>query len=107
MVEFANSPSRGSEGEDATIVKGSDSKRTSMNGDSKARVDIEGHSKKKKRKLKSDSQPNGTAKRRYSVSKPARDPRDNPSPLRPVIEDTGTRSPSPVIDFDGLSRPSR
>lgn len=78
-----------------------------MNGDSKAREDGEGQSKKKKRKMRFDSKPNGTSKRRYSVSKPARDPRDNPSPLQPVIEDTGTRSPSPVIDFDGLSRPSK
>ncbi|KAK4185870.1 putative GTP cyclohydrolase I [Podospora australis] len=61
------------------------------------------------------------AERRSSVSKPARDDRDRPEPplkkkkrkhkvTAPTPEETGeasTRSPSPVIDFDGLSRPSR
>lgn len=59
--------------------------------------------------------------RRSSVSKPARDFRDKPEPAPPkkkkkrkntttaAAEATDlvpTRSPSPVIDFDGLSRPS-
>ncbi|KAK1750511.1 hypothetical protein QBC47DRAFT_309614 [Echria macrotheca] len=61
------------------------------------------------------------AERRSSVSKPARDFRDKPEPspkkkrktsattaIVPVEEvESSTRSPSPVIDFDGLSRPSR
>ncbi|KAK4196762.1 putative GTP cyclohydrolase I [Triangularia verruculosa] len=69
------------------------------------------------------------AERRSSMSKPARDFRDQPEPTpkkkkrktstasaavpepstAPTPEDAGetsTRSPSPVIDFDGLSRPS-
>jgi hypothetical protein len=46
------------------------------------------------------------SKRSHSVSKPARDPRDEASPPRSSTDLTGTRSPSPVIDFDGLSRPS-
>ncbi|KAK0638623.1 hypothetical protein B0T16DRAFT_394507 [Cercophora newfieldiana] len=61
------------------------------------------------------------AERRSSVSKPARDFRDKPEPspkkkkrktvatLPPVVDaaaESSTRSPSPVIDFDGLSRPS-
>jgi len=77
---------------------------------------------------------NGTpispAERRSSVSKPARDFRDKPEPTpkkkkrktnkalaavaaatpSPAAADASqvsTRSPSPVIDFDGLSRPSR
>ncbi|KAL2019146.1 hypothetical protein VTK56DRAFT_10018 [Thermocarpiscus australiensis] len=73
--------------------------------------------------------PNGThpiAERRSSVSKPARDVRDKPEPspkkkkrktasapsgvqLSSIADEGGessTRSPSPVIDFDGLSRPS-
>lgn len=73
--------------------------------------------------------PNGThplGERRSSVSKPARDFRDKPEPSpkkkkrrtsslpAPVKEaptpdeagESSTRSPSPVIDFDGLSRPS-
>ncbi|GAB1313767.1 GTP cyclohydrolase 1 [Madurella fahalii] len=58
--------------------------------------------------------------RRSSVSKPARDFRDKPEPLpkkkkrktakaAPTPDEgaeSSTRSPSPVIDFDGLSRPS-
>ncbi len=69
----------------------------------------EGQSKKRKRKQKGDkgAKVNGSSsKRRHSVSKPARDPRDEASPVRPQKEVAGTRSPSPVIDFDGLSRPS-
>ena len=61
-----------------------------------------------------------SAKRRHSMSKAARDPRDEPeskaaSPSRTGDADAvekeaasavATRSPSPFIDFDGLSRPS-
>jgi GTP cyclohydrolase IA len=43
-------------------------------------------------------------KRRNSLSKAARDPRDKASPVEP---DVSTRSPSPVIDFDGLIKPSK
>ncbi|KAI0471834.1 GTP cyclohydrolase I [Xylariaceae sp. FL0804] len=74
-------------------------------------------SKKRKRsraKDGADSQANGrssSSKRRNSLSKAARDPRDEPSRKRKrkakAEEQTETRSPSPVIDFDGLSRPSR
>lgn len=81
----------------------------------------------KKRAYADDSKPlllNGPlakAERRSSVSKPARDFRDQPEPahkkkkksktvatLPPVDAESEppTRSPSPVIDFDGLSRPS-
>jgi GTP cyclohydrolase I len=69
---------------------------------------IEGEGPKKKRKNKDrrskDGEPRPMKKRRHSLSKAARDPRDEASPLEP---DAGTRSPSPVIDFDGLSRPSK
>ncbi|KAK2060660.1 GTP cyclohydrolase I [Colletotrichum caudatum] len=50
--------------------------------------------------------------RRGSLSQPARDPRDTtiakPSKKKSKTKSEGsvTRSPSPVIDFDGLSRPS-
>ncbi|KAI1446911.1 GTP cyclohydrolase I [Annulohypoxylon stygium] len=56
---------------------------------------------------------NNLSQRRNSISKAARDPRDEPpkkkiKKVKPeVSEGTETRSPSPVIDFDGLSRPSR
>ncbi|AEO55806.1 hypothetical protein MYCTH_2300003 [Thermothelomyces thermophilus ATCC 42464] len=80
----------------------------------------------------SDADANGAhplGERRSSVSKPARDFRDKPEPPpkkkkrktpapaapAPAVKETptaeeaaeqSTRSPSPVIDFDGLSRPS-
>ncbi|KAI9744210.1 MAG: GTP cyclohydrolase 1 [Claussenomyces sp. TS43310] len=44
--------------------------------------------------------------RRHSISKAARDPRDEAGSPG-TLGDSGTRSPSPVIDFDGLSHPSR
>ncbi|KAH8664503.1 hypothetical protein BX600DRAFT_381344 [Xylariales sp. PMI_506] len=52
------------------------------------------------------------SKRRNSLHKAARDPRDEPEGKQPkkkpkAVEGSATRSPSPVIDFDGLSRPSR
>lgn len=73
---------------------------------------------------------NGADERRGSLSAPARDPRDipdrpkkkskKPKKKDPAVHDTNTalvkastptgthtRSPSPVIDFDGLSRPVR
>jgi GTP cyclohydrolase I len=56
-----------------------------------------------KKKRKRDRRPKSMRKRRLSLSKAARDPRDEASP---VGLDVGTRSPSPLIDFDGLSRPS-
>ncbi|KAI1487794.1 GTP cyclohydrolase I [Biscogniauxia mediterranea] len=76
-------------------------------------------SKKKRRRRTKDggaSEVNGhtnSSKRRNSLSKAARDPRDEaPGKKRkraakPEETETETRSPSPVIDFDGLSRPSR
>lgn len=56
------------------------------------------------------AKPSAFEKRRNSLAKASRDPRDEPAPKkRPSIAGavTTTRSPSPVIDFDGLSRPSR
>jgi GTP cyclohydrolase I len=66
---------------------------------------VNGEEGKKKRKHRDKTSKNGRSikKRRHSMSKAARDPRDEASP----VEDAGTRSPSPVIDFDGLSRPSK
>lgn len=49
--------------------------------------------------------------RRNSLGKAARDPRDEPPSKRKVSISgevvSRTRSPTPVIDFDGLSRPSK
>jgi GTP cyclohydrolase IA len=68
--------------------------------------DGEGHKKKRKNKDRGskDGERQPIKKRRHSLSKAARDPRDEASPIE---ADVGTRSPSPVIDFDGLSRPSK
>lgn len=70
---------------------------------------LEGEGNKKKRKNKDRRSKDGerrppVKKHRHRLSKAARDPRDEASPVEP---DVGTRSPSPVIDFDGLSRPSK
>ncbi|KAI1400834.1 GTP cyclohydrolase I [Hypoxylon fuscum] len=80
-------------------------------------------SKKKRRRRTKDngiSETNGhtsSSKRRNSISKAARDPRDEPPTktkkkaktkhdAEVEVPEVETRSPSPVIDFDGLSRPS-
>lgn len=63
------------------------------------------------------AKPSAFAQRRNSLAKASRDPRDEPLPRKrraaatqSVPEEEGAvvkiRSPSPVIDFDGLSRPS-
>ena len=51
-----------------------------------------------------DGEPRKKKSRRNSLSKAPRDPRDGVD--SPIEQDVGTRSPSPVIDFDGLSKPS-
>ncbi|KAL8377922.1 hypothetical protein RB595_008552 [Gaeumannomyces hyphopodioides] len=67
------------------------------------------HSKKSKRR-KAAAGPGaphgGLSHRRLSLTKAARDPRDEPPPPPPPAKIDESRSPSPVIDFDGLSRPS-
>ncbi|RFU34026.1 hypothetical protein B7463_g2318, partial [Scytalidium lignicola] len=64
----------------------------------------DGQSRKKRKRGKKKLREDRSSKRRHSsISRAARDPRDEASPAEP---DPGTRSPSPVIDFDGLSRPS-
>jgi GTP cyclohydrolase IA len=84
----------------------SGSEQNTPNGTIKAENGgVDGTKKRKRRSM--GPKANGTiSRRRLSVSKPARDPRDEASPARPEAEAAGTRSPSPVIDFDGLSRPS-
>ncbi|GAP93188.1 putative GTP cyclohydrolase i [Rosellinia necatrix] len=91
----------------------------SVNGDTKgATMDAKSArkvSKKRKRRRAKDGgiselKTRSSSKRRTSLSKAARDPRDEPKKKkekRARIEGAETRSPSPVIDFDGLSRPSR
>lgn len=101
------------------------SSSVSLNGDITAKRVKEGRKKRKSRHADADepvgAQPSRPKERRASMSKPARDLRDEPEKKRkkkktaaaPVAEETEsvrggtTRSPSPFIDFDGLSRPSR
>jgi GTP cyclohydrolase I len=114
MVEFANIPAkvRGDEKDIDPAPESSSSELGTPNGTLKRKSESDVQStKKKKKKSKPErgGKVNGIShsKRRHSVSKPARDPRDEASPLRRSQELAGTRSPSPVIDFDGLSRPSK
>ncbi len=111
MVQFTNSLTKdiGEEDTSAGNMSSANSlNQDTPNGISKRKADGEGQERKKKRKSKSEKKLNGISrsKRRHSVSKPARDPRDEASPYASVLEDDETRSPSPVIDFDGLSKPS-
>jgi GTP cyclohydrolase I len=97
MVEFANMPSKDKEAQTSDETPSPVVGKSSPNGSLKRRAaDADGGSRRRRKKKS----------RRLSVSKPARDPRDDPSPQRPAEEVLETRSPSPVIDFDGLSRPS-
>jgi GTP cyclohydrolase I len=115
MVEFTIPPAKVKEEEESInqVPESSSSEPdNTLNGALKRKSESESlSSKKKKKKSKSERGPKinriSYSKRRHSVSKPARDPRDEASPLRPSEGLAGTRSPSPVIDFDGLSRPSR
>ncbi|KAK1979796.1 GTP cyclohydrolase I [Colletotrichum cereale] len=104
--------------------KGHKHRRSQQNGHSGSSdlSDVETASQSSKRDSKKrkggddDGKVNGHAskkQRRPSLSQPARDPRDTttakPSKKKSKAKSEGTvtRSPSPVIDFDGLSRPSR
>lgn len=99
MVQFSNPEGNKEEAEkENREFNGASSKRKLENHGEGGEI-----SKKKKK-----SKANGHGHRRHSVStKPARDPRDEAvtdTPEETPIE--VSRSPSPVIDFDGLSRPS-
>lgn len=110
MVQFANPPSKvtSENGGDEVESVNASGQNTPNGIDSSKKSSNGGDGKRRERKRKRNSKANGESdsKRRHSVSKPARDPRDDPSPARPPPKDAGTRSPSPVIDFDGLSHPS-
>lgn len=111
MVKFAANLSETKEqnGESSDFIPVDDSNERLDGTKNDKATDIEGHKKKRKNR---DRDKRGKIdgykprkKRRLSLSKAARDPRDEASP--PVEPDQDTRSPSPVIDFDGLSRPSK
>ena len=108
MVEFARLPSKAIDEDEDDINRPASSNSSDINaanGNLKRKSGENQEGKKKKRKRVTV---NGVhkSKRSHSVSKPARDPRDEAPPPRLSTDIAGTRSPSPVIDFDGLSRPS-
>ncbi|EHA52489.1 GTP cyclohydrolase 1 [Pyricularia oryzae] len=87
----------------------SGTKRSRKHRDDEPAAGATEHTKKKHKKRKSDHGVNGVIKssqRRLSLSNAARDPRDEPPPKPKKKPEAPTRSPSPLIDFDGLSRPS-
>lgn len=106
--------------EDGVLVAASNKKRpASVSGSSTGSSDDSSRRKKrrdrkngssKKRSNGDISVPGAFAQRRNSLAKASRDPRDEPLPKKKRAVAEGavvkTRSPSPVIDFDGLSRPS-
>lgn len=99
-------PKSGNVDEESAIIGDSSPEENVPNGSINDAAELAGKGKKRKRKRAPKANNSlSTTRRRLSVSKPARDPRDEAvvSPLEPLAE---TRSPSPVIDFDGLSRPS-
>ncbi|APA05232.1 GTP cyclohydrolase [Sclerotinia sclerotiorum 1980 UF-70] len=101
MVQFSNQDGNKEEAEKETReFNGGNSKR-------KSESNWEGGEMTKKKKRKSKA--NGHhGHRRHSVStKPARDPRDEAADTPEETPVEVSRSPSPVIDFDGLSRPSK
>lgn len=110
MVKFDKLPIKDAQDESsiAESAMASDSEDLEATNSKAKQAEQQSHSEQqqKKRKRKKSDKVNGTKKRRHSVSKPARDPRDQASPLSSEADVVGTRSPSPVIDFDGLSKPS-
>ncbi|KAI1115816.1 GTP cyclohydrolase I [Nemania sp. NC0429] len=110
-LHSASSTTGLSDVDDSTNGSGSLRRTTATNG---SREEKKARKKKRRRRTKDggisevDLRPS-SSKRRNSLSKAARDPRDEPEGKRRKTskrEETETRSPSPVIDFDGLSRPS-
>lgn len=118
MVEFASSAETKKQAHEsaASSSTGVSDIDDAVNGSSLVPQEGDKKSKKKKRKMRSKDggadEHDGSkslAKRRNSLHKAARDPRDEPEGKlrkKPKVEESITRSPSPVIDFDGLSRPS-
>jgi len=107
MVKFDQLPTKDAPEDNsmAESAMASDSEDVESTKD-KTKVTEESQKKRKRQPKSKKDKVNGSKKRRHSVSKPARDPRDQASPLSSESGVMGTRSPSPVIDFDGLSKPS-
>jgi GTP cyclohydrolase I len=115
MVHFTHLPSRETEEETVDMPESGSSDPEGLNGKLKRESHIDGEESKKKRKrskVERSTKVNVSkppSKRRHSVVKPARDPRDEAPQSTSPGEDgeAVVRSPSPVIDFDGLSKPSK
>ncbi|RYP92077.1 hypothetical protein DL770_001807 [Monosporascus sp. CRB-9-2] len=114
-------PSRGNQDTAIELSSGSGTSLSdaddSVNGSQRQATDSDerrARKHKKRRRVKdggiSEVDGESKSKRKNSLSKAARDPRDEPErkkKRKAKAEGTEARSPSPVIDFDGLSRPSR
>jgi GTP cyclohydrolase I len=119
MVEFATSSKSKKSAQESSSASstGVSDIDDAANGTTQIPRENDRKSSKKKRKWRTkdggaDEVDGGRslAKRRNSLHKAARDPRDEPEGAQPKKvkpKGTVTRSPSPVIDFDGLSRPSK
>ncbi|KAI8630256.1 GTP cyclohydrolase I [Xylariaceae sp. FL1651] len=120
MAHFANTKAHGQDSTSNSSITELSDVDDSVNGSITHRTngsrDEKKASKKRKRRRTKDGgiseleTRSSSSKRRNSLSKAARDPRDEPKKKKKKkskSEGTETRSPSPVIDFDGLSRPSR
>ncbi|KAF4471093.1 GTP cyclohydrolase I [Fusarium albosuccineum] len=100
---------------DVASVSGSSTSSDDSSRRKKRRDRKNGDKKKNGAVAVNGAKPSAFAQRRNSLAKASRDPRDEPVPKKKrtaaVVEEEGavakTRSPSPVIDFDGLSRPTR
>lgn len=111
MAQVTNPPLKvefDSGGDELESVNASGQNTPGGGASTKGKAEDGGVTKKSSRNRKRGPKANGQpgSKRRHSVSKPARDPRDDPSPTRVPPKASGTRSLSPVLDFDGLSHPS-
>lgn len=107
MVQFAENGDAEKE-RIGTVVESSETPIPS-DGDKSGKDAAVKKEKRRRRKAKTaagaDGEHKTKKKRRNSLSKAPRDPRDGVD--SPTEVEVGTRSPSPVIDFDGLSKPSK
>ncbi|RDW95072.1 putative GTP cyclohydrolase I [Coleophoma crateriformis] len=111
MVQFEAVPKIAKEDEETAKTEGASVTASEKlpNGGLKGKGGAEEEGSRKRRRKRDRGSKNGEngKRRRHSISKAARDPRDEASPGDSPAAEEIVRSPSPVIDFDGLSHPSR